>query len=122
MRLSGSEEKARAILESLGSAWLLPDGDQSARLISRAEDMPLLERIGTTDPYWMEAPAELLENFGMEWLKEQGGIVYPVRDAAGKQITYLRDKTRPGRAPWVKPDRRADAMPWTPPPGAVFYE
>jgi hypothetical protein len=200
------EEKARAILESLGSAWLLPDGDQSARLvgddwqtvqtfffrkclnvlaeagpitlahlqgleeplseiqrkclmlaralrgdeearpeycrvmehdddpqlrwavtgafwsISRAEDMPLLERIGTADPYWMEVPAEVLENPGMEWLKEQGGIVYPVRDAAGKQIAYLRDKTRPGRAPWIKPDRRADAMPWTPPPGAVFYQ
>jgi hypothetical protein len=200
------EEKARAILESLGSAWMLPDGDQSARLawdywqtvrthffrrcldvlaeagpitlaqlqgireplseiqrkclmlaralrgdeearpeycrvmehdddpqlrwavtgafwsISRAEDMPLLERIGTADPYWMEVPAEVLENPGMEWLKEQGGIVYPVRDAAGKQIAYLRDKTRPGRAPWIKPDRRADAMPWTPPPGAVFYQ
>jgi len=84
--------------------------------------MPLLERIGTTDPYWMEAPPEVLENPGMEWLKEQGGIVYPVRDAAGKQIAYLRDKTRPGRTRWVKPDRRADAMPWTPPPGAVFYE
>jgi hypothetical protein len=26
------EEKARTILESLGSAWMLPDGDQSARL------------------------------------------------------------------------------------------
>ncbi len=200
------EDKARAILESLRSAWMLPDGDQSARLlgddwqtvrtfffrkclnvlaeagpitlthlqgiqeplseiqrkclmlaralrgdeearaeycrvmehdadpqlrwavtgafqsISRPEDIPLLERIGTTDPYWVEAPADLLKNPGMEWLKEQGGVVYPVRNAAGKQIAYLQDKTRPGRPRWIKPDRRVDAMPWTPPPGAVLYE